>query len=114
MTLGSCQGRDATAASIGRHDVGIVPGGSFIGPKNLLGSGGAGTATAIRTSTNVGPEPGSSPFWLILSAAGAARKNYPNNNLDWGHDLLPGQGILLTSVTGAAIKVGFWWAEVPL
>lgn len=96
-----------------RHDVGIVPGGSFAGPRNLLGSGGAGTATELRASTNVGHEPGGVPFWLILSA-GSTRKDYPTRHLDWGHDLLPGQGILLTSAVGGFIKAGFMWVETPL
>ena len=52
-------------------------------------------------------------FWLILST-GNTRKPYPALHMDWGHDLLPGQGIMLNSTVGGFIFAGFMWAEVRL
>jgi len=93
-----------------RHDIALPVLGAFLGPDNLLGSGSAPVAE-LRTLTQVGAV--GSPFWLILSA-GVTRKDYPALNMDWGHDLLEGQGIVLQSAVGGFIYTGFMWAEVTL
>ena len=97
-------------SNVRRHDVPLGVLGAFAGPENLLG-GGAAAVAEIRTLSQVAMI--GSLFWLILSA-GSTRKDYPTKHLDWGHDLLPGQGIMLNSAVGGFILVGFMWAEVPL
>ena len=96
--------------NIRRHDVALTTFAPFAGPENLLG-GGAAAVGEIRNETAAGQV--GSPFWLILSA-GSTRKDYPALQLPWGHDLLPGQGILANSSPGGFILLGFQWAEVPL
>ena len=93
-----------------RHDVALTTFAPFVAPMNLLGGGAAAVAELRNDSlvTAVG-----SPFWLILSA-GNARKTYPALQLDWGHDLLPGQGIVLQSGVGQSILCGYMWVELPL
>ncbi len=96
--------------NIRRHDVPLATFAPFAGPENLLG-GGAAPVGELRNASllaNAG-----APFWLILSA-GNTRKSYPTKALEWGQDLLPGQGIVLQSGPGGFIVVGFMWAEVPL
>ena len=100
----------AINTNIRRLDVPLATFTPFAGPENLLGGGAAPVGELRQDSllANVG-----APFWLFLSA-GSTRKNYPPKALDWGQDLLPGQGIALQSSPGGFIVVGFMWAEVPL
>lgn len=101
----------AINTNIRRHDVALTTNAPFAGPTNLLGSGGAAALAETRTDSLVAA-PGS-PFWLILSTANT-RKDYPALQLEWGHDLLEGQGIVLQSGVGGFIFTGFMWVEVPL
>lgn len=93
-----------------RHDVALTTLGAFAGPANLLG-GGAAPVAELRHETNVALL--GSPFWLILSA-GQTRSDYPVKHLDWGYDLLPGQGFVQSGIVGGFLLSGFIWAEVPL
>lgn len=94
-----------------RHDVALTSNVPFAGPTNLLGSGGAAANVQLRNVSQVGSL--GSPFYLFLST-GFSRKTYPVKALDWGHDLLPGQGLVLQSGVGGFMIVGFEWAELPL
>ncbi len=100
----------AINTNIRRHDLPLATFTPFSGPENLLG-GGAAPAGELRQDSLVANT--GAPWWLILSA-GNTRKNYPPKALDWGHDLLPGQGIVLQSAPGGFIVCGFMWAEEPL
>jgi len=93
-----------------RHDTALTTFTPQLGPDNLLAGGGSPIAE-LRQVSQVGAL--GSPFWLILSG-GNTRKDYPTLSMEWGHDLLPGQGILCQSAVGGLIYVGFMWAEVPL
>ena len=98
--------------NIRRHDIALpslfAP--PFGGPENLLG-GGAASVAEFRFD-NPGAAVGS-PFWLILST-GPTRRDYPALQLAWGHDLLPGQGIVNNGSVGGLIILGYQWVEVPL
>lgn len=97
--------------NVRRHDVALPSvGPPFGGPENLLG-GGAAPAVEFRFDNPVAAV--GSPFWLILSA-GQTRKDYPALQLQWGHDLLPGQGLMHSGVIGGFIILGYQWIEVPL
>ena len=100
----------AINTNIRRYDPALATLAPFAPPMNLMGSGGAAVAELRNDSLLVAV---GSPFHLILSA-GSARKNYPPLNLDWGHDLLPGEGLVLQSAVGGFILVGFMWVEVLL
>lgn len=97
--------------NVRRHDI-VLPSGPsvFGGPENLLG--GAPAPVAEFRFDNVVALVGS-PFWLIL-AAGSARRGYPVETLDWGHDLLEGQGLMHNGTIGGFLILGYQWAEVPL
>lgn len=96
--------------NIWRHDVALTVLGAFSGPQNLLG-GGAAPVAEVRTDSLLAGA--TSRFWLFLSA-GNTRKSYPVEELDWGHDLLPGQGILNTGAAGSFVFLGMQWTELPL
>lgn len=100
----------AINTNIRRHDVALTTFAPFAGPENLLG-GGAAAVAEIRNETAVGQV--GSPFWLLL-AAGNNRRDYPVRHLDWGHDLLEGQGVIANTTVGGFLLMGFMWAEVPL
>lgn len=100
----------AVNSNIRRHDVALATLGAFAGPENLLG-GGAAPAAEIRSVSQVGAL--GSTFWLTISA-GTMRNDYPTLQLEWGHDLLPGQGMIANSTVGGFSFVGYMWAEVPL
>ncbi len=100
----------AINSNIRRHDVALATFTPFSGPENLLG-GGAAAVGELRQTSQVAML--GSLFWLILST-GNTRKDYPTKQLEWGHDLLPGQGVILNSSVGGFILAGFMWAEVPL
>jgi len=93
-----------------RHDVALATLGFFAGPENLLGGGPAPVAEgrSINQVVMIG-----SLFWLFLST-GNTRKDYPPEGLDWGHDLLPGQGIMTNGSVGGFVLAGFQWAELDL
>ena len=101
----------AINSNVRRHDVALTANAPFAAPMNLLGSGGASPLAELRNDSLA--VAAGSPFWLILSL-GNTRKTYPAFQQDWGHDLLPGQGLVLQSVVGGFIVCGFMWAEVPL
>ena len=101
----------AINTNVRRHDVALANLGGFTAPHNLLGSGGAAAVAEPRFVSQVAMI--GSLFWLILSS-GSTRKQYPALHMDWGHDLLPGQGIMMNSLVGGFILTGFMWAEVPL
>ncbi len=94
-----------------RHDVALTSNAPFAPPHNLLGSGGASPLVQLRNDSLVVAV--GSPFWLMLSA-GSNREDYPVRSSDWGHDLLPGQGLVLQSGVGGFSLVGFMWVEVSL
>ncbi len=96
--------------NIRRHDTALTTLGPFGVIENLLG-GGVAASAEIRTMTQVAMA--GSPFQLILSG-GNNRSAYPEDGMEWGHDLLEGEGIMLNGVTGGFIFCGFMWAEVPL
>ena len=100
----------AINSNIRRHDIALATFAPFGGPENLLG-GGAAAGAELRNAS-VAALVGS-PFWLILSA-GSTRKDYPTRQLSWGHDLLPGQGVIANGLGGGFLVMGFQWAEVPL
>ena len=54
-----------------------------------------------------------SAFWRIL-AAGNTRRDYPVRNLDWGHDLLESQWVMMTGAVGGFLILGWQWVEVDL
>jgi len=91
-----------------RHDPPLASSGFFAGPENLLGGGDPPLAQA-RFTTQVAMI--GSRFWLFLSA-GNTRKDYPNAGRDWGHDLLPGQGLMASGAVGGFVFNGWQWAEV--
>lgn len=82
----------------------------FGAPQNLLGGGPAPLAEFRDDSVVVLT---GSQFWLILGI-GFNRRHYAPNNLDWGHDLLPGQGIMMTGTLGGFLITGWQWVEIPL
>ena len=102
----------AINANVRRLDVALpnLDAPPFGAPQNLLG-GGAAPSAEFRFD-NVVVMAGS-PFWLILSA-GQTRKDYPVLQQDWGHDLLPGQGIMMSGLVGGLLIIGWQWVEVPL
>lgn len=97
--------------NIRRHDVALPSTGPpFGGPENLLGGGPASIAEFRFDNPAV---PVGSPFWLILSA-GQTRKDYPVLQLDWGHDLLPTQGLMHSGGVGGLLIIGYQWTETNL
>ena len=100
-------------AHIRRHDVPLT----ILGPpapfamENLLG-GGPLPVAEVR-SDRLAVVTGSA-FWLIRSAAFDTGV-YPPKGMEWGHDLLPGQGILMNSVVVGGIFIINWqWVELPI
>ncbi len=94
-----------------RHDTALASSGAFGIIENLLGGGPAGVGQ--MRFDNLAAQPGT-PYWLIL-AGGNNRRQYPVAALDWGFDLLPGQGLASApSITNFFMLVGFQWVEVPL
>ena len=85
----------------------VVP---FGVPQNLLGGGPAPAAEFRDDSVLVAS---GSPFWLLLTS-GFSRRSYAPNTMDWGHDLLPGQGIMLMGGLGTFLITGWQWVEIPL
>ncbi len=97
--------------NIRRHDVALPSTGPpFGGPENLLG-GGPASIVEFRFDNPVVAS--GSPFWLILST-GNTRKDYPVLQLDWGHDLLPTQGLMHSGIPGGFIILGYQWTETNL
>lgn len=80
------------------------------GPMNLLGGGPANVAQ-IRTEITVAPIQLGTAFWLLLGPT-LSMPAYPGPPDDWGHDILPGQGVMLRG--GFIPFAQFQWAEVPL
>ena len=99
-------------SNVRRHDVALpnLDAPPFGGPENMLG-GGAAPAAEFRFDNVVALV--GSPFWLILSA-GQTRKDYSVLHQDWGHDLLPGQGMMMSGAVGGFLIIGWQWVEVPL
>ncbi len=100
-------------ANIRRHDVPLT----IVGPpapfimENLLGGGPAPVAE-VRSDRLAAPTGGN--FWLIRSNPNDFAI-YPPKGLEWGHDLLPGQGILMNSVVIGGVLIANWqWVELPL
>ncbi len=99
-------------ANIRRYD----PPGAILGPpapfviENLLGGGPA--AVAELRHDNIVVLSGS-PFWLLRSSANIPCI-YPARGLEWGHDLLEGQGILLSGTLFMTMIVNWQWVELPL
>lgn len=100
-------------AHVRRYDVPLT----ILGPpvpfamENLLG-GGPPPLGEVRSDRLAAPT--GSAFWLIRSAANDTGV-YPPDGMEWGHDLLPGQGILMNSVVvGGVFIINWQWAEVPL
>ncbi len=102
----------AISASIRRYD----PPGVILGPpapfiiENLLG-GGAPAVAEVRHDNIIVPS--GSPFWLLLAPAFTPAV-YPVRGQEWGHDLLPGQGMLLQGNPGVTLIANWQWVELPL
>jgi hypothetical protein len=103
----------ARVVNVKRYD----PPGSILGPpagfvlENLLGGGPAAIAE-VRSNNGVASV--GSPFWLVQSNANEPGI-YPPRGQEWGHDLLPGQGIVLVSSTTNTTLIANWqWVELPL
>ena len=79
-------------------------------PQNLLGSGLPPVAEIRDASVAVLT---GSPFWLILTA-GFNRRSYAPKTMEWAHDLLPGQGIMMSGGLGGFLITGWQWVEIPL
>lgn len=82
----------------------------FGAPQNLLGGGPAPVAEIRDDSVAVLT---GSPFWLVLTT-GFGRRSYAPRTLDWGQDLLEGQGIMMTGGLGGFLITGWQWVEIPL
>ncbi len=100
------------ASNVRRHDVALA----ILGPpvpfinENLLGGQPVpvGEMRGAALVAAVG-----STFWQ-LNAPVAQPAIYPPEGRDWGHDLLPGQGILLQAAASVVLIVNWMWVEVPL
>jgi len=99
------------SVNIRRYD----PPGVILGPpppfiiENLLGGGPAAVAELRHDNIVV---PSGSAFWLLQSNANNIAI-YPPKGQEWGHDLLEGQGVLLSSF--AVTLIAMWqWVEIPL
>lgn len=99
-------------ANIRRFDTALAtlgPPAGFI-VENLLGSGAPNVAEirsdqpAVATGTI---------FWLVNAPANTPAI-YPPEGRQWGHDLLPGQGIHVQGAAGATLIANWQWIEVPL
>lgn len=102
----------AVSASVRRHDVALTTAGPpapFI-IENLLGGGPSGVA--LMLGDTLGATAGAL-FWQVNAPANTPAV-YPPEGREWGHDLLPGQGMLLQSVAGTTLICNWQWTEVPL
>ncbi len=102
----------AIAATIFRHDTPLSTLGlpaPFI--VENLGPGGVSEVAEMRSDQPVAST--GSSFWS-LNAPGNMPAIYPPKGLEWGHDLLPGQGIHVTGAVGITVIINWQWAEVPL
>ena len=97
--------------NIWRLDTPITSTGVFGIVENLLGGGSA--PLAEQRFDNVAALPAAGRWWLFL-VAGNTRVSYPAKPQPWGHDLLPGQGLMNNGAIGGSTFVGYEWAEVPL
>ena len=99
-------------ANIRRYD----PPGAILGPpapfiiENLLGGG--PPAVAELRSANLVATAGSA-FWLIRTP-GNTPGPYPHKGLEWGHDLLEGDGVLLQGPLSTTLIANWQWVELPL
>jgi hypothetical protein len=96
--------------NVRRYDTALTNLGPFYGPANLLGGGPAPLAQ-LRNQAFAGVL--GTAFWLLLSPL-LVTPNFPPIDQEWGHDLLPGQGVLLNAGAGVSVFATFQWAEVPL
>ncbi len=78
--------------------------------ENLLG--GQPVAVAEQRSASLAVAVGS-VFWQ-LNAPANEPAIYPPAGRDWGHDLLPGQGLVLVATAAQTLIVNWQWVEVPL
>ena len=99
-------------SNVNRHDVALAilgPPAPFIS-ENLLG--GQPAPVAEMRSAALGAAVGTT-FWQ-LGGPVSTPALYPPEGREWGHDLLPGQGILVQA-GAAVVNIIMWqWVEVPL
>ncbi len=102
----------AQTVAINRHDVALttlgLPAGFIV--ENLLG----GQPVAVAEMRSQAPVLTLGASFWSLTSPGAVPAIYPPGGREWGHDLLPGQGIHLAALAGATLIVNWQWAEVPL
>ncbi len=102
----------AIALNVARHDVPLA----VLGPpppfivENLLG-GQPVSVGEMRSAVLAAPI--GAVFWQ-LNAPANEPAIYPPEGRDWGHDLLPGQGVLIQGTAGQTVIINWQWAEVPL
>ncbi len=102
----------AIVLSVARHDPALATLGlpaPFI-VENLLG--GQPVAVAEMRSATLAVPVGA-VFWQ-LSAPANIPAIYPPAGREWGHDLLPGQGIVIIAGVAQTCIVNWQWVEVPL
>ena len=105
-------GTTTVQSNIRRHDLPVA----ILGPpapfiiENILGGGPAAVAE-LRHASLVALT--GTPFWL-LQAPSHTPAIYPVKGLAWGHDLLEGQGVLLSGQPGRTTIVNWMWVELPL
>ncbi len=102
----------AVSATIYRHDTPLSTLGlpaPFI--VENLGPGGVAEVAEMRGDQPVAPA--GSSFWS-LNAPANMPAIYPPKGMEWGHDLLPGQGIHVTGAAGITIIINWHWVEVLL
>ena len=102
----------AINVNVFRHDTPLATAGPFPGfsIENLLG-GGVVNVGEMRSDTPVAAS--GSLFWQINAAANTPGM-YPPEGREWGHDLLPGQGIHLTGIANTTLIANWMWVELPL
>lgn len=99
-------------SNVRRHDVALAvlgPPAGFIS-ENLLG--GQPAPAAEMRSAALAAAVGTT-FWTVNAPANVPAP-YPPGEREWGHDLLPGQGILFQAAAGVVLIVNWQWVEVPL